>query len=472
MPDVVADRIVDLADYDHVSGQFLAERFRCPEYVADFVVPKTLPGDAGFFRFGASTICYGQCSSGVPAKKMTRVLHDSGRNVKTDAPPLHLPFDPARIVENLRLEHYRRESPAGKGLTLNHVLRSLYYALRPALGISVRRHIQRLYFRGWDKISFPKWPVDTTVESIFGQLLALSMKARGVTRVPFIWFWPDGSPSCTMLTHDVETSAGLEFCSQLMDLDDSFGVKSSFQFIPEERYAVSMSALENIRARGFEINIHDSNHDGHLMNNRDEFLGRVQRINTYGRQFGAQGFRSAMMYRNTEWYDALDFLYDMSIPNVAHLEPQRGGCCTVFPFFIGKILELPLTTTQDYSLFNILGDYSIRLWKEQISLIRRQSGLISFIIHPDYIINQEARSVYAELLHHICELRSAGETWIALPGQIAAWWRLRSEMSLVNAGGSWHIEGHGSEGARLAYATLEDDGISFNVAPATVEKSC
>jgi len=50
-------------------------------------------------------------------------------------------------------------------------------------------------------------------------------------------------------------------------------------------------------------------------------------------------------------------------------------------FLIGKILELPLTTIQDYSRFNILDDYSIRLWKEQV-LIRQTFGLVSFIIHP------------------------------------------------------------------------------------------
>ena len=62
------------------------------------------------------------------------------------------------------------------------------------------------------------------------------------------------------------------------------------------------------------------------------------------------------MYREQQWFDAFEFSYDMSVPNVAHLEPQRGGCCTVMPYFVGDILELPLTTTQDYSLFHILGD--------------------------------------------------------------------------------------------------------------------
>jgi hypothetical protein len=68
------------------------------------------------------------------------------------------------------------------------------------------------------------------------------------------------------------------------------------------------------------------------------------------------------MYREQAWFDAFDFSYDMSVPNAAHLEPQRGGCCTVLPYFVGDVLELPLTTTQDYSLFHILGEYSMERW--------------------------------------------------------------------------------------------------------------
>jgi hypothetical protein len=306
--------------------------------------------------------------------------------------------------------------------------------------------------------------VDRTVEDIFEQLLVLSMKSKNVEKLPFIWFWPEGARSCTVLTHDVETSAGADFCLQLLDLTDSFGIKSSFQIVPEKRYPVPGSLLETIRRRGFEINVHDLNHDGHLFSTREQFLRRVERINYYARQFDAQGFRSAVMYRNTDWYDALDFSYDMSVPNVAHLDPQQGGCCTVLPFFIGTILELPVTTTQDYTLFHIFNDYSMRLWKEQISLIRQRHGLISFIIHPDYVIDEAPRRVYSELLRYLCQLRSQGETWIALPKEVANWWRLRSEMNLVKVQGSWRIEGKGRERARLAYAVMENDRISYELA--------
>ena len=103
----------------------------------------------------------------------------------------------------------------------------------------------------------------------------------------------------------------------------------------------------------------------------------------------------------------------MSFPNVAHLDPQQGGFCTILPFFIGKILELPLTTTQDYSLFHILNNFSLDLWKRQIGLIREKYGLISFIIHPDYIIEKRARSTYEKLLDYLALLRSDNQLWFA-----------------------------------------------------------
>jgi hypothetical protein len=447
--------------------QLLTDHFRCPDGFADFAITGDLSVDSGYFRFGSAGICYGQCSSGVPAAFVTDLLHNTYQHVSTNGSSVQLPFDPIQIVNNLRHERYLGNSAQSrKVVSANSLIRSLYYLARPLMPVAVRKHLQRQYFRGWDKMPFPSWPVDFTVESIFEQLLILSMKSRNIKRLPFIWFWPEGAPSCAIVTHDVETSAGRNFCPHLMDLNDSFGIKAAFQIVPEKRYSVPQTLLDCIRARGFELNVHDLNHDGHLMENHEEFLRRAKHINRHGRKFGALGFRSAMLYRHIDWYEALDFFYDMSVPNVAHLDPQRGGCCAVFPFFNDKILELPVTMVQDYSLFHILKDYSIDLWKEQISLIREKHGLMQVIIHPDYIIDKAARHVYTELLCYLSELRAAGETWIALPGEAAAWWRLRNELKLVDEGGSWHIEGEGRQRARIAYATIVDENIAYECEPA------
>jgi len=448
------------------AGRLLTDHFRCPEGFVDLTISEDRSASSGYFRFGSNAICYGQVSSAAPSATVTPALHDALQNVSTDGSSVHLPFDPVQIVNNLRHERYFSDRALGRTANKsNGLIRRLYYIIRPFLTVALRKHLQRLYLGDWEQISFPNWPVDTTVENLEEQLLVLSMKSRNLTKIPFIWFWPKGALSCTAVTHDVESAAGWNACSDLMDLDDSFGIKSAFQVIPEERYRVSHAQLDALKERGFELNIHDLNHDGNLMTDRDEFLRRAPKINRHGKTYGALGFRTAVLYRNIDWFDALDFAYDMSIPNVAHLDPQRGGCCTVFPFFNGNMIELPVTMSQDYSLFNILNDYSINLWKRQISLIRKKHGLMQMIVHPDYISGAAERRVYADLLGYLSELREEGETWIALPAEVAAWWRLRSQLKLVNEDGSWQIQGEGKESARIAYARIVDEKLEYELTP-------
>lgn len=294
--------------------------------------------------------------------------------------------------------------------------------------------------------------------------MLLSLQASGEDRIPFIWFWPNGSPSCAIMTHDVEAQAGYDFCPTLMDIDDGFDIKASFQMVPEERYAVRSERLAEIRRRGFEICVHDLNHDGHLYKNYKQFLRRAARINEYGKQFGAEGFRAAVLYRKQVWFDALKFSFDMSVPNVAHLDPQRGGCCTVMPYFFENgVLEIPVTTVQDYSLYNILRDYSISIWKQQIKIIMKRHGCMSFIIHPDYLMQPRELGVYKELLVHLDSLRSENDIWITTPGEVNKWWRQRATMQLVKADQGWRIEGEGSERASIAYASEENGRLVYSL---------
>ncbi len=254
------------------------------------------------------------------------------------------------------------------------------------------------------------------------------------------------------------------FCERLMDLDDAHDLKSAFQLIPEGQADVWRTLAERIRRRGFEVNLHDLNHDGFLFNDHQQFLERAKAINRYAREYACDGFRSGAMYREQRWYEAFGFAYDMSVPNVAHLEPQRGGCCTVMPYFVGDILELPLTTLQDYSLFHILDDYSLTLWQQQIASIREQHGLITFLAHPDYLVDPAALEVYKSLLAHLDDVREESNVWVALPGDVNRWWRSRRQMSLVPDGASWRIEGPDAHRARLAYATLDGEDVRYELA--------
>jgi hypothetical protein len=131
------------------------------------------------------------------------------------------------------------------------------------------------------------------------------------------------------------------------------------------------------------------------------------------------------------------------------------------PYFVGNILEIPVTTTQDYMLFHLLNDYSLNLWKTQTELIMQKHGLVSFIVHPDYVIEENAQGVYRDLLRFLRQLGARQRIWFALAGEVDVWWRLRSKMHVVEQDGKWRIEGFGAEHAHLAFAKLAGDRIEY-----------
>jgi hypothetical protein len=440
----------------------LTQYYRCPEHYVQLALRGPLSENSGFFRLGPDTVCYGKCSGHSPADSPNGILRDALQDTTIDGDTIHLPFDLRQVVENLRYELYSGEHTNGNGLK-TQALTKAYYLIRPLLPVGVRKYIQKWRLRGWDQLQFPQWPVDRTVDQIFEQVMLLSLRSQSADRVPFIWFWPDGANSCAIMTHDVETAMGRDSCGHLMDMDDASGIKAAFEIVPQQRYEVTSDFLTSIRQRGFEIVVHDLNHDGRLFSNREQFLERVASINAYKEQFGAIGFRAAVLYRKQSWFNDLDFDYDMSVPNVAHLDPQRGGCCTVMPYFVGKILELPVTTTQDYTLFHILNDYSINLWQKQIDLIMEKHGLISFIVHPDYIGAPRERNIYQALLSHLADLRKERALWITTPAEVNRWWRQRAEMKLVEDGHGLRIDGEGNERARIAYASENNGRIAYTV---------
>ncbi len=441
----------------------LGRYYRCPARYLHIGQSGVLSEKSGYFRFGQDTL-YGKYNGHEPAEVPAEPLWDALADVQIENGTTYLPFDLAQVVESLRGEIYANDWRDGHG---DSGLASLYYLIRPFLPVAIRKHLQKIRLRGWENIPFPHWPVDRTVDSLMERVLLLAMRAQKLQQIPFIWFWPQGASSCALMTHDVETALGVDLCPMLMDVNDSFGIKASFQVIPEERYHVTPTFLQSLWDRGFEVVVHDLNHDGRLFRDRAGFAERAAKINAYGKQFRAAGFRAGVLYRNQSWFDLLDFEYDMSVPNVAHLDPQRGGCCTVMPYFIGKVLELPVTTTQDYTLFHILNDYSTTLWERQIELIMEKHGLISVVIHPDYLTSARAQKTYRGLLAHLAQLRGEKNLWVTTPGEVNRWWRQRSEMAIVEKDGQLRIEGPGKERAMIAYASEKEGrlAIALDAAP-------
>jgi len=243
--------------------------------------------------------------------------------------------------------------------------------------------------------------------------------------------WPDGKQFAVVLTHDVETDAGLGKCASLIDLEKTRGFRSSFFFVPE-RYHVPKSLISTLSKDGFEIAIHGLNHDGRLYRNRQFFERRAEKINYYIKEWGAVGFRSPSMHHNFDCMGALDVKYDSSTADTDPFEPQRCGVGTIFPFVVHDIrtgrhfVELPYTLSQDFTLFVLMQHKDISVWRRKLDWIARNGGMALVDVHPDYMDfgNDKGRmqaypsTLYEGLLDYL-EERYEGMYWNALPRDVA-----------------------------------------------------
>lgn len=437
--------------------KILRERYRLPADLASATTAE-IGGDRGFFALDERRehLAFASCSSGVASSAEAAPTLGPRRRGEP------LPYCPDSVVDSLRNERYIENSlPDQHGWDAQALVRRAYYLVRPLLGTRVRRIAQRRALSDWTSLTQPFWPVDTTVEEVHRQALAVAMEAAGVHRVPIVWYWPTGYRGAITMTHDVEQAKGFAFAPELARIDQRHGFASSFQVVPEVRYDIDGARLDEIRAAGCEVGLHGLNHDGHLFASYDEFSRRAPRIAHYAERFSAKGFRSPVMYRNAEWIAELDITYDMSFPNVGHLDPQRGGCCTVFPFFLGDVVELPTTVTQDYSLFHVLGRYDLELWTQQLDIIASEFGLANFIVHPDYILDERGKATYLELMELLAERAARDHLWKPAPLELANWWKQRSGMELEQRDGEWTVTGEGSDDARVAWAVLADGSVTI-----------
>jgi hypothetical protein len=269
----------------------------------------------------------------------------------------------------------------------------------------------------------------------------------GSERPPEGWpGWPEGKKFAFVLTHDVESKGGLGKCRSLMQLELELGFRSSFNFIPEGSYRVPVELREELTAYGFEVGIHDLKHDGRLFSSHRGFKRRAVRINNYAREWGASGFRSGFMLRNLDWLHDLDVQYDASTFDTDPFEPQPDGGHTIFPFWVPRpnndsvndqqssintssrgYVELPYTLPQDSTLFLLLCEKTIDIWRRKLDWIAAHGGMALVDTHPDYMaLDGSSRKtgeypieLYKELLEYI-RSRYSGEYWPALPREVAA----------------------------------------------------
>lgn len=355
-------------------------------------------------------------------------------------------------AEHYLYERYQDGAPGSR-------LRRAYYAAKPLMPRPLQLMLRRRYAPIQARREFPAWPVETVLLERRDRELRSRLAASGADRLPLVNFWPRGHRFCAILTHDVEGPAGVENVRRVIDVERRHGFVSSWNFVAEW-YPIPDGLFDDVRASGCEIGLHGIKHDGKLFSDRAHFEADLPKIARYAQEWGVDGFRSPATHRNADWMHELPVRYDSSFPDTDPFEPQSGGCCSIFPYFFGDVVELPITLVQDHTLWEILREPGIGPWMEKTSWIARHHGLVNIIIHPDYIVDPERLALYERFLEF---LRAQEGMWHALPRDAAAWWRRRERLEIVaGEGGEPRIEGDGAGEATVAYARERDGEIVFD----------
>ena len=113
---------------------------------------------------------------------------------------------------------------------------------------------------------------------------------------------------------------------------------------------------------------------------------------------------------------------------VRRSSPSEGGS-TVNHARSGYV-ELPYTTVQDSTLFLLLRERSIDVWKSKIDWVAKHGGMVLMNTHPDFMgwdgVSTSSLkypvSLYEAVLEYLCSSYS-GVCWHALPKEVARFWR-------------------------------------------------
>ena len=342
------------------------------------------------------------------------------------------------IAERYLLEGYLAREDRQPPTTMQ-----AYYRIKNLIPAAVRHRLNSAAIKMRSKREFPRWPCESALIDYWRDWLRMSLHSLNKTDAWHIGFWPDGMKSCIVLTHDVEAPLGMSRMEQMADLEERYNFRSSWN-LPLAQYEIDWKLVDRLRNRGFEFGAHGLSHDGRLFRSEGDFSELAPLLQERARTHGLNGFRAPSTLRRAEWISRLSFDFDCSFSDSDPYEPQPGGTCSVFPFFLAHMVELPYTMPQDHTLIHLLHRSPMQIWGMKAKWIESLGGMILTLVHPDYCGSGQYLEEYETLLKQLNDYQLA---WRALPSEVSEWWRRRDQMKLTVRGDSPSIEGPGSERA-------------------------
>jgi hypothetical protein len=329
-----------------------------------------------------------------------------------------------------------------------------YYYVKRLIPQGLRHRLNSVAIRARTPLEFPRWPCESALVEFRRAWLKHGLEIHGATDAWHIGFWPEGARCCIVLTHDVESPKGFDRMEVIADLEEQHGFRSAWN-LPLAQYPIDWQRVERLRARGLEFGAHGLCHDGRLFRSHRDFAELAPLLERLAGEHDLRGFRSPSTLRDPRAIATMSFDFDSSFADTDPYEPQPGGTCSLFPFHLSRLIELPYTLPQDHTLIHLLRRSPLPVWTMKAKWIASIGGMILTLTHPDYCGEGVYLQAYAELLKQLAEINSA---WRALPFEVAGWWRQRAQLRLHVENGRPIISGPGA--ARASALRLSEQPLA------------
>ncbi len=259
---------------------------------------------------------------------------------------------------------------------------------------------------------FPSWPCESALLDYWRQWLRGALTALHLKDGWHIGFWPAGAQCSIALLHDIESREGFTRIEGIAKLEEKYGFRSAWNLVLAQNQ-VDWSAVNALKERGFEFGTFSRKRTGQP----------------------ACGDRGASAY---------EFDFDSSFADTDPHQAHPGGTCSVFPFFLPDLVELPYTLEQDRTFVRILRRSPLPIWMLKARWVSAVGGMILVRTDPSCIGTENYLPVYERLLDNLNRIDRA---WRALPSEAAAWWRRRDALTLEVIGKQPIIAGSDITGA-------------------------
>ena len=294
-----------------------------------------------------------------------------------------------------------------------------YYQIKPLVPRRVQLAMRRALASMKLKTHANVWPIDE-------RAAAPPAEWKG---------WPDGKRFAFLITHDIDTSKGQENCRPLVELERDMGFFGSYNFVPE-RYHVREDA-EGLPYRQW-IGSRGPRPESRwqVLQFSQDLPGAVTEDQPVHKGLGFSRFPVPLDVAQS----GLDPRpgHQVRLLHVRHrsFRTAAGRRRDDLPF-LGPLgngdegyVEIPYTLPQDFTLFVLLRQKNIDIWKRKLDWIVSKGGMALMLIHPDYINPGEGRKrvrgISSEVLFRFPSIRPEylqGQYYHVLPRDLARFWK-------------------------------------------------